>query len=63
MHSYGSDGNISYHHPINKDMSFTVRANYTFSENIVDNLEEPLYAYGYREFERKAIQCLAWSYC
>jgi len=58
MHSYGSDGNISYHHPINKDMSFTVRANYTFSENIVDNFEEPLYAYGYQSSNGKPLYIL-----
>ena len=58
MHSYGSDGNISYHHPINKDMSFTVRGNYTFSENIVDNFEEPLYAYGYQSSNGKPLYIL-----
>lgn len=48
MHSYGSDGSISYYQPINKDMHFTLRANYTFSQNIVDNFEEPRYTYGYQ---------------
>ena len=28
MHSFGSDGNISYFHKISKDMNYTVRANY-----------------------------------
>lgn len=47
MHSYGSDGNISYTHEINKDMYFTVRANYTFSQNIVDYFEENKLPYDY----------------
>lgn len=58
MHSYGSDGNISYHQPINKDMSFTVRANYTFSENIVDNFEEPFYTYSYQSSNDKPYNIL-----
>lgn len=58
MHSYGSDGNISYHHPINKDMSFTVRANYTFSENIVDNFEEPKFTYDYQSSNGKPFNIL-----
>ena len=40
MHSFGSDGNISYFHKISKDMNYTVRANYTWSQNIVDYFEE-----------------------
>lgn len=47
MRSFGSDGSISYRHPINKDMDFTVRGNYTFSQNMVDNFEEPKYKYDY----------------
>lgn len=48
MHSFGSDGNISYFHKINKDMNFTVRANYTWSQNIVDYFEENKLAYDYQ---------------
>lgn len=40
MHSYGSDGNVSYFHSLNNDMDFSVRANYTFSQNIIDYFEE-----------------------
>lgn len=47
MHSFGSDGNIEYSHDINNDMSFTVRANYTFSQNIVDYFEENKLPYDY----------------
>ena len=47
MHSYGSDGNIEYNHNINKDMGFTVRANYTFSQNMIDYYEENKLPYDY----------------
>lgn len=47
MHSVGSDGNIEFFHTINKDMSFTVRANYTFSQNIIDYFEENKLPYDY----------------
>lgn len=47
MHSYGSDGNIEYNHPISKDMGFTLRGNYTFSQNIIDYFEENKLPYDY----------------
>ena len=47
MHSYGSDGNIEFFQQINKDMNFTVRANYTFSQNIIDYFEENKLPYDY----------------
>lgn len=47
MHSYGSDGNFEFFHQINKDMSFTVRGNYTFSQNIIDYYEENKLPYDY----------------
>ncbi len=47
MHSYGSDGNIEYSHSINKDMDFTVRGNYTFSQNMIDYFEENKLPYDY----------------
>jgi TonB-linked SusC/RagA family outer membrane protein len=47
MKSYGADGNVSYSYEITKDLSFTVRGNFTFSNNVVDNWEEanPKYPY------------------
>lgn len=49
MKSYGSDGNISYSHDINKDMMFTVRANYTYSTNLVENWEQAPPKYDYQQ--------------
>ncbi|WP_106830778.1 SusC/RagA family TonB-linked outer membrane protein [Parabacteroides pacaensis] len=47
MKSYGSDGNISFIHDLNRDMSFTIRGNYSYSRNLVQNWEQaaPLYDY------------------
>ncbi len=47
MYSYGSDGNIAFKQDISKDMSFTIRANYTYAANHVDNFEEPTQLYPY----------------
>lgn len=47
MHSFGSDGNVSFFHPINKEMDFSIRANYTFSQNIIDYYEENKLPYDY----------------
>jgi hypothetical protein len=49
MRSYGADGNVSFRHELNKDMSFTVRGNYTFSKNNVENWEEANPRYPYQE--------------
>jgi TonB-linked SusC/RagA family outer membrane protein len=49
MRSWGSDGNISFTHQINKNMSFTIRGNYTYSQNIVQNWEEVNQNYPYIE--------------
>ncbi len=48
MHSFGSDGNISFYHKINRNMDFTIRANYTWSQNIIDYYEENKLAYDYQ---------------
>src|SRR5690554_6119380 len=53
MHSYGSDGNVSYFHQINKDMDFSVRANYTFSQNMIDYFEENKLPYDYMSVSGK----------
>lgn len=47
MHSYGSDGNVSYSTELGKDLFLTLRANYTFSQNIIDYFEENKYPYDY----------------
>lgn len=53
MHSYGSDGNISYFQQLNKQASFTLRANYTFSQNIVDYFEENKLPYDYQSITNR----------
>lgn len=53
MHSFGSDGNISFFQKINKDMDFTIRANYTWSQNIIDYYEENKLAYDYQSVTGK----------
>lgn len=50
MRSYGTDGNISYKHEFNKDMRFTVRANYTYSKNDVKDWEEANPKYPYQSY-------------
>jgi len=47
MVSYGADGNISFTHNINKDFSFTVRGNFTYSVNEVKEWEQPFQKYDY----------------
>ncbi len=49
MISYGADGNASYTYNINKEMSFTVRGNFTFSKNDIKSWEEANPAYPYQE--------------
>lgn len=53
MYSYGSDGNAEYTYVINKDMSFTIRGNYTWSQNIIDNWEENKREYDYLNYTGK----------
>jgi hypothetical protein len=50
MKSWGSDGNISFSHEITKDMSFTIRANYTYSQNLVQNWERVMEKYPYKDY-------------
>jgi TonB-linked SusC/RagA family outer membrane protein len=49
MKSYGADGNISYTQSFGKNMSFTVRANLTYSDNEIQNWEDVYYEYPYLE--------------
>jgi TonB-linked SusC/RagA family outer membrane protein len=49
MRSWGSDGNVSFTHEINKNMSFTLRGNYTYAQNLVENWEDYKQTYPYKE--------------
>jgi TonB-linked SusC/RagA family outer membrane protein len=50
MKSWGSDGNISFTQNLSKDMSFTIRANYTYAQNLVQNWERVNEKYPYKEW-------------
>jgi TonB-linked SusC/RagA family outer membrane protein len=50
MVSYGSDGNISFNHSFNKDLSFTLRSNFTYSRNRIDNWEQAPQKYPYQAY-------------
>lgn len=47
MVSWGSDGTISFTQKINKDVEFTLRGNFTYSVNEIDNFEEADTKYEY----------------
>jgi hypothetical protein len=49
MKSYGADGNIGYTHELSKDMHFTLRGNFTYSKNLVQNWEQAYETYPYKE--------------
>jgi len=50
MVSWGSDGNASYTYNVNKDLSITVRGNYTYSQNKVLNYEKLYEEYPYKDY-------------
>ena len=50
MKSYGADGNASYIQRINNNLSFTVRGNFTYSKNKVENWEQARMEHPYLEF-------------
>ncbi|MDR3246129.1 MAG: TonB-dependent receptor [Prevotellaceae bacterium] len=50
MRSYGGEGNIAYHLDINKDLHITLRANYTYWSNLIQNYERVTQAYPYFEY-------------
>lgn len=58
MHSFGSDGNIEFFQDINKDMNFTVRGNFTFSQNTIDYFEENKLPYDYLSVTNKPYNIL-----
>jgi TonB-linked SusC/RagA family outer membrane protein len=51
MRSYGSDGNISFMHELDKGINFTVRANYTYAKNEVQRWEQAYQTYPYQEYD------------
>lgn len=50
MKSSGVDGNISYTGNLTKDLGFTLRGNFTYSKNIVQNWEQAYLEYPYLEY-------------
>ena len=50
MKSYGSDGNFSYRHDFGQDWSLTVRGNFTYSANKVENWEQAEQPYDYQNY-------------
>lgn len=50
MRSSGADGNISYSTNLSKDFGFTVRGNFTYSKNMVQNWEQAYLEYPYLEY-------------
>jgi len=49
MKSYGADGSIAFIHEINKDMRFTLRGNFSYSKNLIQNWEDIYQKYPYQE--------------
>jgi len=58
MRSYGTDGNVSYTHEIQKDWSFTIRGNYTYSANEIINWEQPPTRYPYQPYNGYPLSAL-----
>ena len=50
MRSYGADGNASFTQNINKDVAFTIRGNFSYSKNEIQNWEQPYLGYRYQYF-------------
>ncbi len=50
MKSSGADGNISYTTKLNSDMTLTLRGNFTYSKNVVQNWEQAYLEYSYLEY-------------
>lgn len=50
MKSSGIDGNISYTGNISQDLGFTLRGNFTYSKNVVQNWEQAYLEYPYLEY-------------
>jgi TonB-linked SusC/RagA family outer membrane protein len=58
MKSFGSDGNVAYTHNISKDLSFTIRGNYTYASNEVQHLEQANPKYPYQSKDYKPLDYL-----
>lgn len=58
MRSYGSDGNLTFSHQINKNLSFTIRGNYTYSTNDVQSWEQAAPKYAYQEIQGRPYNIL-----
>ncbi|GHV69078.1 SusC/RagA family TonB-linked outer membrane protein [Bacteroidia bacterium] len=58
MSSWGLDGNISFTQPIGKDMSATVRGNFTLARNKVDYWEQSGVNYPYQSYAGKPYNVL-----
>lgn len=50
MKSSGADGNISYSNELSQDFGFTIRGNFTYSKNEVQNWEQAYMEYPYLEY-------------
>jgi len=50
MRSYGSDGNVAFSHDFNRDLGFTIRANFTYSRNEIENWEQAPQKYPYQSY-------------
>lgn len=50
MQSSGMDGNISYTHNFSPNLGFTLRGNFTYTKNMVQNWEQAYLEYPYLEF-------------
>lgn len=50
MKSWGSDGNVAYTRSLGKETSFTIRGNYTWSQNKIQNWEQSYPKYDYQKY-------------
>lgn len=58
MVAFGADGNISYTHNLSKEMSFTVRGNFTYAVNDIKEWEQPYQKYEYLSHKNKPYNVL-----
>jgi hypothetical protein len=50
MRSYGADGNVAFVKQVGKNVSFALRSNFTYSNNMVQNWEQIYQRYPYLEY-------------